>query len=121
MKMKKIGVIITRAPYGYEDAFAGLYVGTASLSRGMEATVFLLGDGVYTAMKGHGDTMKLIHLPPTEPQVKDIIDLGGRVLVDREAAAIRGVTQEESIEGVEFVDSKKLLDEIEAIDLTATF
>ena len=119
--MKKIGIVITHAPYGYEDAFAGLYVGTASLSKGMQVTVFLLGDGVYTAMKGHGDTMKLIHLPSIELQVKDIIDLGGRVLVDREAAAIRGVMQEEAVGGVEFVDSKKLLDEIEAIDLTATF
>ncbi len=119
--MKKIGLIITHAPYGCEDAFAGLYVGTASLSKGMDVTVLLQGDGVYNVIKGHGDTLNMIHLPSTEPQIKDIIDLGGRVLVDKESAAIRGVKQEEMVEGVELVDSKEMLRSIKETNVTTTF
>jgi predicted peroxiredoxin len=119
--MKKIGLIITHAPYGHEDAFAGLYVGVAALSKGMEVNVLLLENGVYTAIKGQGDTMKLINLPSIEAQIKDIIELGGRVLIDRQAAAIRGISQEEVIQGVEFAASRELLNAIMEANLTITF
>lgn len=119
--MKKIGIIITHAPYGHEDAFAGLYVGVAALSKGMQATVLLLENGVYTAIKEQGDTMKLINLPSIEAQIKDIIDLGGKVLIDKQAAAIRAISPEEVIQGVEFADSDQLLNAILDANLTVTF
>ncbi|MEM2925190.1 MAG: DsrE family protein [Methanocellales archaeon] len=119
--MKKIGIIISHAPYGHEDAFAGLYVGVAALSRGMQVTILLLENGVYTAIKEHGDTLKLINLPSIEAQIKDIIDLGGRVLIDKHAAEIRGISQEEVIQGVEFADGKQLLNAIIDLNLTITF
>lgn len=119
--MKKIGIIITHAPYGFEDAFAGLYVGVAALSKGMQVTILLLENGVYTALKEHGDTVKLIHLPSIEAQIKNIIELGGRVLIDKHAAEIRSISQEEVIQGVEFITSEQLLNEIMDLDLTLTF
>ncbi len=119
--MKKIGIIITHAPYGCEDAFAGLYVGVAALSKGMEVTVLLLENGVYTAIKGQGDTMKLINLPSIEAQMEDIINLGGKVLMDKHAAATRGIAFEEAIQGVEFADCKQLLDAIMEANLIITF
>ncbi|NMC58297.1 MAG: hypothetical protein GYA51_02720 [Candidatus Methanofastidiosa archaeon] len=43
--------ITDKPPYGYEDAFGGIYVAIACLDKGVEADVVLMGDGVCAALK----------------------------------------------------------------------
>lgn len=107
-----IVVTITQPPFGHENAFAGLYVGSASLSKGLEVMVLLLGDGVYNARKGQVDPLKNILMPPTESQVQDIIDMGGRVIVEKEALSERGIEPSELLEGIEVLESNGMMDMI---------
>ena len=101
---------ITHPPFGHEKAFASLYVATASLSKGMDVIVVLRGDGVYVARHGQEDPLKHINLPPTEQQVVDIVELDGRVLVNRESLELRGIGKDELIEGVEEMGSDAIHD-----------
>lgn len=109
MKMAII-VSITQPPFGHENAFAGLYVGSASLSKGLDVMVLLLGDGVYNARKGQVDPLKNIFMPPTENQVQDIVDMGGRVVVENEALWERGIEPSELLEGVETMESSRIME-----------
>jgi predicted peroxiredoxin len=108
--MTKITVLITHPPFGHENTFAGLYVASAALSKGLEITVAMTGDGVYAGRKGQVDPLTNINMPSTEDQVRDIIDLGGRTIVDQDSISERGITQEELIEGVELQPLGKLHD-----------
>jgi predicted peroxiredoxin len=108
--MTKTIVMITHPPFGHENAFAGLYVASAALSKGLEITVAMTGDGVYAGRKGQIDPLANINMPSTEDQVRDIIDLGGRLIVDQDSMLERGITQEELIEGVELQPLEKIHD-----------
>jgi len=109
--MKKIIVQISQPPYGRENTFSGLYVAMASTSKGLDAKVVMIQDGVYAALKGQQDTMKAIEMPSVEDQVKDLLDLGARVILEKQALDARGITKEELVDGVEILD----LDEIQNI------
>jgi predicted peroxiredoxin len=103
--MANVVVELSHPPFGHEHTFAGLYVATASLSKGMDVVVILRGDGVYTGMKGQVEPQKNICLPPTESQVEDIIDLDGRVIADKSSLATRGIAPAELIDGIEVLDT----------------
>ena len=103
--MAHVVVELSHPPFGHEHTFAGLYVATASLSKGMDVVVILRGDGVYTGMKGQVEPQKNICLPPTEGQVEDIIDLDGRIVADKASLMTRGISPEELIEGIEVLDT----------------
>jgi len=108
--MTKILVLITHPPFGHENTFAGLYVASTALSKGLEVTVAMTGDGVYAGRKGQVDPLANINMPSTEDQVRDIIDLGGRAIVDQGALLERGIMQEELIEGLEIQPLGKIHD-----------
>ncbi|MHC1598837.1 MAG: DsrE family protein [Candidatus Methanofastidiosia archaeon] len=103
-------VEITRPPFGHENTFAGLYVASACLSKGMDVIVILRGDGAYAGMKGQVDPQKKICLPPTEDQIEDIVDLDGRIIVDRNALVMRGIEENELIRGIETLDTQSIHD-----------
>ena len=106
--MAHIVVELSHPPFGHEHTFAGLYVATASLSKGMDVVVGLRGDGVYTGMKGQVEPQKNICLPPTEAQVEDILDLDGRVVADRASLETRGLSEKELIEGIEIMETTEI-------------
>ena len=108
--MVNVVIDISHPPFGHETTFAGLYVASASLSKGMDVIVILRGDGVYTGRKGQKETMENINLPPTENQVEDILELDGRIVVDREALSMRGIEPDELIEGIEILDTQAIHD-----------
>jgi sulfur relay (sulfurtransferase) DsrF/TusC family protein len=50
----KVGIILTKAPYGDEDAENALQIGLESLALGDEVGLFLLSDGIWVAKEGLG-------------------------------------------------------------------
>jgi predicted peroxiredoxin len=113
---------ISKPPFGHENTFAGLFVASASLSTGLETTVLMVGDGVYTAIKRQVDPQKNISMAPTESQVQDIIDLGGRVIADEKALQKRGIEKKELIEGLEVKNTLEIQDLIlDSADKFAAF
>ena len=107
--MPKLVVEITHAPYGRENAYAGLFIAMAWVSVGHEVIVALHSDGVYAAKKGQLDPMKEISLPSVEKQITDIIGEGGRVIADRTCVEVRGLDEETMVKGVEVLDSDDLV------------
>ena len=108
--MVELVVEISKPPFGHENTFAGLYVALGSLTKGHEVTVILRGDGVYAARIGQDKPLKNINLPPTEQQMQDIIDLDGRVVVDREALEHRGIDENELMEDIVVVETEEIHD-----------
>jgi len=106
--MTHVIIEITHPPFGHENTFAGLYVATASLSKGMDVTIILSGDGVYTGMKGQCDPQNMISLPATEEQVEDIIELDGRIVADNNSLRKRGISTDELTEGIEILEGEAL-------------
>jgi len=108
MTVVKVIVDISHPPFGHEHTFAALYVASASLSKMMDVIVILREDGVYTGRKGQISPIENIHLPPTEDQVNDIIELDGRIIADKNALEMRGITDEELIAGVEVIEPAEI-------------
>ena len=108
--MVKVLIDIGHPPFGHENTFAGLYTATASLSKGMDVIVILRGDGVYTGRKGQREPLKNINLPSTEDQVRDIIELDGRVIADHESLTQRGIEPNELLEGIEILNTQQIHD-----------
>jgi predicted peroxiredoxin len=108
--MKSIIMELTHPPFGRENTYAALFVGSASVSMGVEVTILLRGEGIYVGLKGQDDPQMRISLPSTEKQVRDFIDLGGRVVVDQRSLADRGLSVDELIEGLEILDSTAVTD-----------
>jgi predicted peroxiredoxin len=106
--MVNVIVEISRPPFGHEHTFAGLYVASASLSKMMDVIVVLRGDGVYTGRKGQIAPLEKIHLPSTEEQVSDILELDGRVVADKSAMEMRGIGDDELIDGIEIVPPEEI-------------
>ena len=119
--MVTVVIEISHPPFGHENTFAALYVASASLSKGHEVTVVLRGDGVYTGRKGQVEPLDKINLPPTENQVEDIIELDGRVVVDKSALDMRGIDPQELIEGIEVIDINEIHDIILDHEKVVTF
>ena len=99
---------VSKPPFGHENTFAAFYVASASLSKGMDVIVLLMGDGAYAAVKGQIGAQENIDLPPTEPQVKDIIELGGRVIAEAAALEMRNIKSHDLIEGIEIKELKEI-------------
>jgi len=108
--LPKLVIEITHAPYGHENAYAGLFIAMGWVSVGNEVVVALHSDGVYAAKKGQLDPMKEISLPSVEKQIMDIIEEGGRVVVDKTCIVVRGLDQEMLVKGVEVLDSDDLVE-----------
>ena len=106
--MPKLVIEIIHGPYGRENAYAGLFIAMGWVAVGNEVIVALHSDGVYAARRGQKDPMKEISLPSVEKQVMDIIEEGGRVIVDRTCIEVRGLDKE--IKGVEVLDGDDLVE-----------
>lgn len=108
--MKSVIMEVTHPPFGRENTYAALFVGSASVSMGVEVTVVLVGEGVYVGLKGQVDPQSSIDMPSTEQQVRDFMELGGRVVVEEQSLSARGIFSAELIEGLEVLGFKNVAD-----------
>lgn len=104
--MKSVIIIIDKAPYGWEDAFSGLYVAIACLNRDTDADVLLIGDGVYAALEDQnpGDTIKYPHVG----ELAYLIFPEGSMLVHQDSLLDRGISEDDLVEAAEIIDDKEL-------------
>jgi len=99
MTIKSVCVVITKAPYGREDAFGGLRLALSGVTHGMRFTVVLRGDGVWSALRGQ--RAEAIGMPSNESVVSDILEMGGAVWAEEGALAPRGLSAKDLVEGVQ--------------------
>jgi sulfur relay (sulfurtransferase) DsrF/TusC family protein len=122
--MEMVGTMLTlikSAPYGREDAFAGLRFSLSQIAAGMLDTcdTLLVEDGVYNAKLNQDTTA--IRMPSNLEATEDLLDLDGRVFVVREDMISRSLTPEDLLEGVEIISIADMPELMEAYDAFATY
>jgi sulfur relay (sulfurtransferase) DsrF/TusC family protein len=115
--VNSILTIVKSAPYGREDAFAGLRFSLSQIAAGMldACDTLLVEDGVYNAKLGQ-ETIS-IRMPSNLDATEDLLDLDGKVFVVKEDMESRYLRPEDLLEGVEIValaDVPKLVDKYDA-------
>jgi sulfur relay (sulfurtransferase) DsrF/TusC family protein len=112
--------MMTRGTYGrFDDVYGAILVANASLAKQQGATMILINDGIYLAMKGQEPAR--ISLASNLPEISDFHELGGRLLAHRDSVHKRGVENSDLIDGVEFIDDDRIILEIERHSVSLTF
>ena len=100
-------IVITKVPYGHESVYGGLYTAIACLERNLPAIVILLGDGVYSAMKGQASNENLGY-----PCIEDLFYTLApkvKIYVHEKSMTERGIERDRLIEIVEAIEDQRLL------------
>lgn len=112
-------VLITRAPYGLEEAFAGLRLALAMGVNGMKTSVVLMEDGIYNAIASQkSDALKM---PSNADATKELYDFDVPVYVVKENLASRGIPESRLFEGLKVIPSSQLKQLISEHDVVTTF
>jgi len=86
----KLGIVLTKAPVGSEDAENALDAGRQALTAGDGASLFLLSDGVWLAKRGKMNRV--------EDKLAGFIRLGGEVVVSGEHLKAAGQGSDRLVE-----------------------
>ncbi len=112
--------MVTRGTYGrYDDVYGAILVANATLAKQQGATMLLINDGIYLAMKDQEPSR--IALASNLPEISDFHELGGRLLAHRESLEKRGVDPADFIDGVEIIEDDRIVLEIERHSVSLTF
>lgn len=117
---KSIAVLITKAPYGTEDAFAGLRLALAMAASGSveRTTVIMMGDGALNAVAAQKS--ETIDMPSNVEAIKDLIEFGSDVFCVSEDLKSRvGVIQ--TIDGVKMISWEEFRSTLREHELVTTF
>lgn len=99
-------VIIDKAPYGHENALSGIYIAIASLDKGINSDVLLMGDGVYAAQKNQSSEQSIKY--PSLSELIYSLFPNGTLFVHLDAIIKRGIKYEDLVEIAELIDGKTL-------------
>jgi len=112
--------MMTRGTYGrYDDVYGAILVANAALAKQQDATMLLINDGIYLALKDQEPSR--IALASNLPEISDFHELGGRLLAHRESVDKRGIEPADLIDGVDFIDNDRIVHEIEKHNVSLTF
>jgi len=112
-------VLITRAPYGLEEAFAGLRLALAMGVNGMKTSVLMVEDGVYNAV----GTQKpeVVKMPSNIEATKELYDFEIPVYVVKEDLVARGIAESKLFDGLKTVPAAKAKGLLAEHDVVTTF
>jgi len=99
-------VLITRPPYGLEEAFAGLRLALALGVNGMKTTIVMLEDGVFNAV--NNQKSEVIKMPSNIYATKDVYDFDIQVKVVKEDLTARGISEDRLFEGLQVISGSEL-------------
>ena len=111
--------LITRAPYGVEEAFAGLRMALAFAVNGAKTSVVMMEDGVFNAVGGQKPD--ILKMPSNADATKELYDFDVQVCVVREDIEERGIPEGKLIEGVKVVGKGELKKLVAEHDVVTTF
>ncbi len=112
-------VLVTRPPYGLEEAFAGLRLALAMSVNGMKVSVLMMEDGVYNALATQkADAVKM---PSNMDATKDLFEFEASVYVVKEDLDARGIPESKLFEGLKIVPASKAKELLAEHDVVTTF
>ena len=106
--VESVVILITSAPYGRENTYGGLYTAIASLDLGLRTVVVLMGDGVYSALKGQSAEKSLGY--PTIGDLFHQLHPEAKIYAESSSLRERGLEQTDLIEIVEPIPDRELPD-----------
>lgn len=112
-------VLITKAPYGLEEAFAGLRLALAMGVNGMKTSVVMIEDGVYNAIGSQKP--EAVRMPSNIEATKELYDFDVPVYVVREDLVVRGIPEANLFDGLKVVSVQKAKELLAEHDLVTTF
>lgn len=112
-------VLITKPPYGLEEAFAGLRLALAMGVNGMKTSVVMLEDGVYNALA----TQKpdAVKMPSNIEATKELYDFEIPVFVVGDDLSKRGIPESDLFEGLKVISSATVKTLLAEHDVVTTF
>jgi len=112
-------VLITKPPYGLEEAFAGLRLGLAMGVNGMKTSVLMVEDGVYNSVGSQKP--EAVAMPSNIDATKELYDFEVPVYVVKEDLASRGIDESSLFEGLKVVPASKARELVAEHDVVTTF
>ncbi|MEM2915261.1 MAG: DsrE family protein, partial [Candidatus Bathyarchaeia archaeon] len=93
--VKSTVIIITKPPYGHENAYGALYTAIAGQETTLPSTIVLVGDGVYCALKNQTseDTIRY----PSIEKLFHTLSAGTEILVEETSLVERKIPKESII------------------------
>jgi tRNA 2-thiouridine synthesizing protein D len=117
---KSILVLITKSPYGFEEAFAGSRLGLAMLSSGNveKCNLLLVGDGTLNALSTQRP--EVVGMPSNMEALNDIADFDAKVYCVRSELEER-VGEVPTLPSVEMIDWERARQIIDEHEMVTTF
>ena len=107
MRSGSLVVFCMHGTYGRDDDLYGaLLVTNAALAKGMKVNIILIEDGVYVCKKNQ-NTNK-IGYPNNLDELRDFVELGGELIVDKLSLQKRGLSKDEILEDSKIVEIKTI-------------
>ena len=99
-------VLVRKAPYGTEDAFAGLKLGLATIANGLNTNVILIEDGVYNAVRNQSSEQ--IGMPLIIDAINDLISLDVKIYCVENHLEERGIKKDDLLKELVFIDENEI-------------
>lgn len=112
-------VILSKAPYGLEDAFAGLRLALSMAVNGMKTGVVMIGDGVFNTLRDQRS--EEIRMPSNKEATTDIYEFDARIFAVHEDLELRGINEDQIFDGIKIINESALREMIAEYDVVTTF
>ncbi|MDY6965978.1 MAG: DsrE family protein [Halobacteriota archaeon] len=113
--------IVTKPPYGTEEAFAGLRLALSQIAGGLveRSDVLLLEDGVFNVISSQrSDT---IGMPSNAEAIEDLLEMECTVYSISEDLEVRGIATSNMIENISIIPRASVSKIVDEYEVTASF
>lgn len=113
-------VLITKAPYGMEEAFAGARLALGGMVSGLmeNSGILLIGDGTLNALEAQAPGA--VGMPSNLEALQDVLDLDGRVYCVEEDLHARAGDMK-VLEGIKLISWEEARGVVKSYQLVNTF
>jgi len=117
--MGNICIVLKRPPYGTVDAAEAIRHALGGITDDMEVRLLLMAGGVHAARKGHD--ISATEYMSIEEGIKDCIDMGVVVSVEKGSMTEADIAAEDLIEGVNVASEIEIAEFIKQSDTAMIF
>jgi uncharacterized protein involved in oxidation of intracellular sulfur len=117
--MARLTILLCHSPFHHESVDEAIEIGRAALSRGHKLDLYLMMDGVYSAYnRQNGEPF---NVEAVYQRLSDLMSKGGRIVLCRVCAELRGISEESMPKGIEVGGLFDLSESIAESDAVLSF